>query len=191
MQIPWPECSRAPVKILANPTPPGCECQHTNQQHAAGNGCTFEVGNLVPARREALGRHVVSRQSAYSTRDKVNQRNPVPTSAYAGGETDGRRSDAKRDDVRQRIQLASERRMRVPKSCYADFGTITISGDLRTRGQTSGGPDTWIPVVHREQHRVECKAHFTGRDIFTDQPGIGNRLVRLAERVRRSDFLCR
>lgn len=156
MQIPEPDGPYTPVEVLAEPILPGGQGEDAGQQRGGRNGSPFKIGDLVPARREALGGYIISGQSAHPTADEVRQRDPVPPSLQAGGESEGGRSDSEGNDVGQRIQFTSEHRRLMPPS--SDPAIEPVEKQRRRREGCGGEEMSRQPtahVVHGEENGRE------------------------------------
>ena len=93
-------------------------------------------------------------RSADPTADEIRERDPVPPSPQAGGESECRRSDPERDDVGQRIQFAPKRRLHVPPA--GDTAIEPVEEESRGRqgrgGEKEMGLRLAAHVAHAEEH---------------------------------------
>src|SRR5688572_9446894 len=111
MKLPGTKPPGSPIETLPDAVLPAGDGKHGSQENGGGNRRAFEVGHLVATFRQAFGGDVVACKPAHAAADEIDQRQPVPGSSQAGGETERRPRDAERDDVGKRIQFPPERRM--------------------------------------------------------------------------------
>ena len=86
----------------------------SGEQHAGGNGCSFEVGEPVAALRQLFGGHVEPGEATHAVTHEVDQCQPVPAALQAFGVSERRGGDSERYEVGERFELTAERRLRLP-----------------------------------------------------------------------------
>jgi hypothetical protein len=147
MQRPAADLPGTAVDLLADVALPADERQYRGQDDAGGNRGALEVRHLATALREGFGRDVETREPAHAAADEVDQHGDVPATVHARRERERCRRDAEGDHVRQRIELAAERRMGV--SCARDAAVehVEQEGERRHRG-------CQVEVPHVQTRRV-------------------------------------
>src|SRR4029078_1663268 len=99
VQMPGPNGPHTSVHIVIQSSLPRSQNQYAGEQYARRNGGAFKVCHRVSSLRKILGSHIKPGQSAASTADKIEERDPVPPSAHTCGKPKRCGSDSKRDDV--------------------------------------------------------------------------------------------
>src|SRR4029453_17881288 len=109
---PRPKLPRAKPEISVCVAEFEGNAENRNDEDARRNGRPFEVlhlpGLLVRQRRSG---HVEARKAAYSTDDKIGQAYNVPAATQTQREAEHGWGHAKRNDIRERIQVRAENRL--------------------------------------------------------------------------------
>src|SRR2546425_12000218 len=113
MQVPRPNCPRAPIQTRSQAALPSREREYTREHHTGGNGCPLEVGDLAAALREFFSGHIEAGKATDATAYEVDKRQPVPAGVQSCSESERRGRHSKRNDVGERIELSTQRRVRL------------------------------------------------------------------------------
>src|SRR2546421_2797415 len=159
MEFPGAEVPSAAVEVFSDTVLPRGEGQDGSQNHAGRNGRAFEVGDLAAAAtcRERFGGDVEAREAAHATTYKVDERHGVPAAVEPRGISQHGGRDAEGDDIRQRIELAAQRRVLV-----APAGHVTVQPvEEECEGCHGGGgvevrPGPALQVSHREKYGADA-----------------------------------
>ena len=129
--------------------------RHDRDQHeAGGDRRALEVLDLLPAARQRLGRDVVARETADAARREVDQDHDVPEALHAGAVGDGGRGHAERDDVGQRVELASQGRVHVPRARHPAVEHVERQRHRNERGRRQQAADVaQLEVRHDGEDR--------------------------------------
>src|SRR5690348_6477101 len=153
MQFPRPDHPGASVKVFTKPFRPGSQRQYSGENDTGGGGRSLKISNFIGSGGERLGSNIEACQPADAATDEVNQRNPIPACLQTGSKTEGSRGNAKRENVRQRIEFPPQRRMLVPPSRYASVEHIKYESACHHPGRTEEMGDRQASdIQHGEKH---------------------------------------
>ena len=110
MEVEAPDAPHASEHRIADA--PGAREGHEedDEEDARGDGRPFEIRDLARLRGHGFRGDVVAREAADAAGHEVDQAESVPESRHARGEGEAGGSDAEADHVRERVQLAAQRR---------------------------------------------------------------------------------
>src|SRR6266498_5780282 len=99
-------------EIIASAAEIHARRKNGNENQARRDRRSLEISYFAGGVRELPGGDVVTRQPANAAGDKKNENDHVKCSAHAKRIGEGGGGDTEADDVRQRIQFLTERRLR-------------------------------------------------------------------------------